>query len=100
MVQAIIALASCDSAVGEIFNIGTNEEITITDLAQWIKSLTNSNSEIQFISYDDAYEKGFEDMYRRVPDIGKIRDSVGWAPKTCLDDTLREIIDHLRKEAK
>jgi UDP-glucose 4-epimerase len=98
VVQAIIALSCCDSAIGEVFNIGTNEEITIASLARWIKKLTESNSAINFIPYDEAYEKGFEDMYRRVPDIGKIKDFVGWTPETCLDDTLKEIIDHMRKE--
>lgn len=92
VVQAIIALSTCPSAVGEVFNIGTNEEITIIDLARRIISLTGSNSEIKFIPYDDAYGKEFEDMFRRVSDIQKIKETIGWTPKTSLDDTLKEII--------
>jgi UDP-glucose 4-epimerase len=101
VVQAIIALSKCSSAVGEVYNVGTDEEITIIDLANKIKSLIGSDSEIKLIPYDEAYEKGFEDMFRRVPDIQKIKNAIGWTPKITLDNTLKEIISYIKdKEVK
>ena len=98
VVQAIIALSTSTLDGGEIFNIGSNEEITIVELARRIITLTGSDSEIEIIPYEKAYEKGFEDMLHRFPDIRKIRDFIGWTPRTCLNDTLKEIIEHMRKE--
>jgi UDP-glucose 4-epimerase len=94
VVRAVIALASESSAVGEIFNIGTMEEITIEDLARRIVQLTDSSSEIVYVPYDEAYEKGFEDMRRRVPDVSKLRERVGWEPSVDLDGILRRVIDY------
>jgi UDP-glucose 4-epimerase len=89
-------LADCDLALGEVFNIGSQEEISILDLAQRIKERTGSSSEIQMVSYSDAYEAGFEDMQRRVPDIAKINRVIGWEPKKSLDQTLDEVISYFR----
>jgi UDP-glucose 4-epimerase len=96
VIQAIIGLAETPEAVGELFNIGSNEEITIYDLAERVKTRTGSNSEIITIPYDQAYEAGFEDMMRRVPDITKINKTIGWSPTTHLDETIDQIIAYQR----
>ena len=97
VVEALIALAHEPRAVGEVFNIGNMGEVTIADLAARVKSMTGSCSPIQYIPYDEAYETGFEDMPRRVPDISKIRELVGYEPKVPLDDIIRSVIDHMRE---
>lgn len=96
VIQAIIALAETPEAVGELFNIGSNEEITIYALAERVKARTGSSSEIVTIPYDQAYEAGFEDMMRRVPDITKIKKTIGWSPTTHLDETIDQIIAYQR----
>ncbi len=98
LVDALIKLSSHPDAVGEIFNIGSTEEITIRGLAQKVKAKTGSESDIVFIPYDQAYEEGFEDMVRRIPDISKVWKLIGFQPKTCLDDAL-DIIILYEKEA-
>ncbi|MFN7209757.1 MAG: NAD-dependent epimerase/dehydratase family protein [Aggregatilineales bacterium] len=92
VVQAIIGLGEAPNVNGEVFNIGSNEEISIYELAERIKARTHSRSEIQLIPYDQAYEAGFEDMRRRVPDIRKIQACIGWQPTTTLDETIDQII--------
>ncbi len=92
VVRAIYLLADSREAVGQVFNIGTMAEISILDLAQKVKALTGSPSEIVFIPYEQAYAEGFEDMRRRVPDISKIRQQVGFEPRFSLDETLQRII--------
>lgn len=92
VVQAIIGLGEALNVNGEVFNIGSNEEISIYELAERIKARTHSRSEIQLIPYDQAYEAGFEDMRRRVPDIRKIQACIGWQPTTSLDETIDQII--------
>ncbi len=92
VVQAIIGLGEASNVNGEVFNIGSNEEISIYELAERIKARTHSRSEIQLIPYDQAYEAGFEDMRRRVPDIRKIQACIGWQPTTSLDETIDQII--------
>jgi UDP-glucose 4-epimerase len=94
VVSALIALATEPRAIGEVFNIGNTGEVTILELAERVKAMTQSSSSIQFIPYDEAYEAGFEDMPRRVPDISKIRALVGYEPKLHLDDILRKVVDH------
>jgi UDP-glucose 4-epimerase len=79
---------------GEIFNIGTQEEITITGLAERVCQVVGSSSDITYVPYDVAYEPGFEDMHRRVPDISKIRDVIGWEPKRTLDEIVVDVRDH------
>jgi UDP-glucose 4-epimerase len=78
-------------AIGQVFNIGNTEEVTIGELAERIRTTTGSSSEIVKIPYDQAYEAGFEDMPRRVPDLTKIHDLIGYEPKV----PLREIIGHV-----
>jgi UDP-glucose 4-epimerase len=83
-------------AVGQVFNIGNGEEISIRALAERVRLLTKSTSEIVTIPYDQAYEAGFEDMPRRVPDITKIRALVDYEPKVHLDEILERVIDFFR----
>jgi UDP-glucose 4-epimerase len=97
VVEALHALTLSDAAVGEVFNLGSREEVTILSLAQRVKELAHSGSAIRFISYDEAYETGFEDLPRRVPDITKVRSCIGFSPKRSLDDILRDVIDYERK---
>ncbi len=94
VVGALVKLMDHEKAVGEVFNIGSDQEISISNLAERIKKLTRSESEIVFIPYDEAYEEGFEDMPRRVPDIKKIAALVGYAPKTDLDGILQQVISY------
>jgi nucleoside-diphosphate-sugar epimerase len=96
VVEALVRLAHERRAVGEVFNIGNMGEVTISDLAERVKRMTGSCSPIQYVPYDQAYETGFEDMPRRVPDITKIRDFVGYEPKVKLDDIIRSVIEHMR----
>jgi UDP-glucose 4-epimerase len=91
VVQALIRLMDCTASIGQIFNIGSTEEVTILALAHRIKALTNSNSEIVLIPYDQAYDIGFEDMHRRIPDTTKIRQTVGFQPRV-LDEVLERIV--------
>jgi UDP-glucose 4-epimerase len=95
VVDALIALAQEPRAVGEVFNIGNTGEVTMHDLAEKVKAMTGSHSPIRLIPYDEAYEAGFEDMPRRVPDISKIRALIGYEPKLGLDEILRRVIDHM-----
>jgi UDP-glucose 4-epimerase len=95
-VRAVMALAAEPGAVGEIFNVGSQDEITISDLAQTVVARAQSNSPIVKVPYDQAYEKGFEDMARRVPSIAKITAAVGWRPTIPLEQTLDEVIAHFR----
>ena len=96
VVEALVRLTHERRAVGEVFNIGNMGEVTISDLAERVKRMTGSCSPIQYVPYDQAYETGFEDMPRRVPDITKIRDFVGYEPKVKLDDIIRTVIEHMR----
>jgi UDP-glucose 4-epimerase len=97
VVDALIKLAHEPQAVGEVFNIGNTEEVSIGALAQRVKSLSGSESPIQFIPYDEAYEAGFEDMPRRVPDISKVQRLIGYEPRLGLDEIIRSVIEHIRQ---
>ena len=92
VVGALMKLMDDDRAVGQVFNVGSNQEITIIDLAKKVKDLTGSNSEIVLVPYDEAYEEGFEDMPRRVPDITKINELVGFRPEMTLEGILQSVI--------
>jgi UDP-glucose 4-epimerase len=99
VVRALMALMDHPGAVGEVFNIGSSEEVTIRVLAERAKALTNSGSEIVSIPYEQAYGEGFEDMPRRVPDIGKIQQLIGYRPTKSLDEILRGVIDFFRESS-
>jgi UDP-glucose 4-epimerase len=92
VVKAIHALCLSDSAIGEVVNIGSQQELTIRALAEQIRCLTRSSSSVRMLSYDQAYEDGYEDMMRRRPDIRKVERLVGWRPTRSLDDILRDVI--------
>ena len=97
VVGGLIKLMNEKKAVGNIFNIGNNKEITIEELAQKIKKMTNSRSKIDIIKYEDAYEEGFEDMRRRIPDLTKIKNMIGYEPKYDLDNILEKIIEYFER---
>jgi UDP-glucose 4-epimerase len=96
VVGALIKLMDHADSVGQVFNIGSTEEISILQLAQKVKELTHSDSEIVFVPYDEAYEEGFEDMPRRVPDTSKINQLVGFKPEIKLDGILETVISFHR----
>jgi UDP-glucose 4-epimerase len=95
-VRAIVALADNPAAVGQVYNIGSTQEVTIEELARRTILLADSPSDLAFVPYDQAYEKGFEDMRRRVPDISRIGELVGWHPEVDLDGILRSVIGYMR----
>jgi UDP-glucose 4-epimerase len=92
VVQAILGLAQASATVGEVYNIGSAEEVSILELAERVKRATESDSPIIKIPYEQAYKKGYEDMRRRVPDTTKIRQAIGWQARTPLDETLRQML--------
>ncbi len=91
-VAALVALLNEGAAIGDVFNIGSPQEITINDLARLVIEMTASPSAVTHIPYDVAYEEGFEDMERRIPDITKISGLTGWEPRLGLRDILRDVI--------
>lgn len=99
VVNAMIALSQHRDAVGKIFNVGADEEIKIIDLAHKVKEITGSLSPIKLTPYDEAYEPGFEDMPRRIPDLQRIRQLIGYKPSKTLDEMLRVIVDSSSKKA-
>jgi UDP-glucose 4-epimerase len=96
VVSAVISLGENNSCEGEIFNVGSDEAITIDKLAQLIKKLANSRSEIRFVPFEKVYTKGFEDIRIRVPDITKLKNHLGFSPKFKLEETLLEIIQEIK----
>ncbi len=97
VVDALLKLVQEPRAIGEVFNIGNPGEISMKELAEKIKKMVGSTSPISLVPYDQAYEEGFEDMPRRVPDISKIQALVGFKPTVQLDEILERVIDHFRK---
>ena len=95
-VRATIALSLTPAAVGEVFNVGTTHELTIGALAERVRALAGSDSPIVLVPYDEAYQPGFEDLQRRVPDIRKAERVAGYRPRVSLDETLQRVIGHLR----
>jgi UDP-glucose 4-epimerase len=100
VVEQLVALAEEPRALGEVFNVGNDrEEITIGDLARRVKARTGAKSEVVLVPYDQAYEEGFEDMQRRVPDLAKLRALTGYVPKVHLDEILDRVIAHFTSDA-
>jgi UDP-glucose 4-epimerase len=91
VIRALLLVIDSDQAVGEVFNIGNNQQSSINQLAEQVISLLGSKSKIERISYKDAYPQGFEDMQRRVPDISKIKRVLGWSPQLDLDQIIKDI---------
>ena len=98
VVGALMKLMDEEEAVGQVFNVGSNQEISIIDLAKKVKTLAKSDSEIVLVPYDEAYEEGFEDMPRRVPDTSKINRQVGFKPERDLEAILLSVIDYYSGE--
>ena len=94
--DALYQLSQTEASLGKIFNIGSDEEISILELAKKIKRLVCSQSRIDFIPYDEAYEEGFEDMPRRVPDISRVQQMINYQPRNNLDQIIQSVIDHER----
>jgi len=95
-VKAVVGLANCPDAAGQVFNIGAVEEVSIGELASKIKQLTGSRSEIITVPYDEVFSQGFEDMVRRKPDIQKTRARIGWSPRRSLEEILESVIEYER----
>ncbi|HEX8338324.1 MAG TPA: GDP-mannose 4,6-dehydratase [Pyrinomonadaceae bacterium] len=94
VVGALVALMEKEEAVGEVFNIGSSEEVSIMQLAERVKGLTGSKSEVVTVPYDEAYEEGFEDMPRRVPDTSKVSALTGFRATVTLDEILKSVIEY------
>ncbi len=94
VVGALTRLSEKEEALGKVFNIGSIEEITILELAKKVKSMTASQSEIDFVPYEEAYEEGFEDMPRRVPDLSRIQSLIGYQPSKDLEQIVQSVIDY------
>jgi nucleoside-diphosphate-sugar epimerase len=98
VVGALIALVREPDAIGQVVNIGNTQEVTITALAERVRDLCGSQSPIKYIPYEEAYDSGFEDMPRRVPDLTKVRRMIGYEPRHSLDDILVQVIDYFRRK--
>jgi UDP-glucose 4-epimerase len=98
VVGALVQLVKEPSAIGQVINIGNTQEVTIGRLAERVRELTGSQSPITLIPYDEAYESGFEDMPRRVPDLSKVKAMIGYKPRHTLDDILVQVIDYFRRK--
>lgn len=98
VVKALIRLIDEPRAVGEVFNIGSQEEISIEKLAREVIKITKSNSKIKYIPYEKAYEEGFEDMQRRIPDISKINKLIGFKPTYTLPEIIKDIVSYLKNQ--
>lgn len=96
VVRALVELPRHKETVGQVFNVGNTEEVTIAELARQVKAAARSGSELKFVPYEVAYAKGFEDMRRRVPDIGKIRRLIGWEPTLLLAEIVRSMVGQRR----
>jgi len=94
VVKALVALMDRQDSIGEVYNVGSSEEVSINTLADRIRTLTTSESEVVHVPYSEAYEEGFEDMPRRVPDTAKIHSLIGFRPDTTLDSILKSVISY------
>ena len=99
-VEGLIRLMDTPRAVGEVVNVGNTEEISIEGLAHLVKKRTNSSSAVEFIPYDQAYEPGFEDMMRRVPNVDKLQSLTGFRPQTSLNDIIDRVATYFREKAQ
>jgi len=95
-VNGLLGLLDRPEAIGDVFNVGSEEEVTINELAELVLEVTGSGSRVVHVPYEKAYPQGFEDMTRRVPDTAKIRQLTGWRPRYSLRDTLADIVTQER----
>ena len=100
VVRGIVALTNHPEAEGQVFNLGSNREISIADLARLVIAITGSTSKIVYVPYEQAYEAGFEDMLRRVPDVSKVAGLIGWKAAIPLEDTIGAVADELRDDTR
>jgi nucleoside-diphosphate-sugar epimerase len=98
VVRALVGLMAHEEAYGEVFNVGGTDEISMMDLAARVREAAGSSSEITTIPYNEAYEEGFEDMRRRLPDIGKVNGLLGWRPERDLDRILEDVVESQRAD--
>ena len=98
VVDALVKLPKTPAAVGKVVNVGSQEEVTIRELAEKVRTLCRSKSEIVHLSYETAYGPGFDDMRRRVPDLTRVKELTGWTPKHNLDAIITQVAEHLRSE--
>jgi UDP-glucose 4-epimerase len=94
-VEAVFSLANSEKTIGEVFNVGGVQEISIFELANLIIQLTDSKSKVNFTTYNDAYPLGYEDMKKRVPDISKIKKFTGWEPKLNLEKIIKDVVNYI-----
>jgi UDP-glucose 4-epimerase len=99
-VRATVALSECQAAAGQVFNVGTTHEVSIAELAERVRTLAGSTSPITYVPYEQAYQPGFEDLRRRVPDIGKAARAVGYRPRIPLDESLRRVLRYLAQTGR
>jgi UDP-glucose 4-epimerase len=92
VVRALVVLPRHKEAVGQVFNVGSTEEVAIAELARQVNTAAGGRSELKFVSYEAAYAKGFEDMRRRVPDVGRIQRLIGWKPTLSLAEIVRRMV--------
>src|SRR5206468_8835139 len=98
--RALVKLAETEVAEGAVFNIGSDEEVTINQLAELVKEVTDSDSPVVHISYENAYGADFEDMRRRVPDLSRIRAAIDYAPTKCLREIVEAVTENMREQAE
>jgi UDP-glucose 4-epimerase len=98
VVGALLKLVAEPRAIGQVINIGNTQEVSIRALAERVRDLTGSQSAIRLVPYDEAYESGFEDMPRRVPDLSKVEGLIGYRPRYALDDILTQVIEYFRRK--
>ena len=98
VVGALLQLVAKPAAIGQVINLGNTEEVTIRALAERVRDLAGSSSPIKIVPYEEAYESGFEDMPRRVPNLEKARSLIGYQPRYTLDDVLAQVIEYFRRK--
>lgn len=97
VVGALLKMVDCDATIGEIYNVGNPQEVRIFELAQKIVRQTGSASTIGFVPFDDAYAAGFEEIHRRIPDITKLRETIGFVPRVSLDEIITSVVESVRR---
>lgn len=97
VVEALAALVDCQEAEGQVVNVGSTQEISIGELAELVKQRTQSSSQIVYVPYEQAYEEGFEDMARRVPDVSKLKSLIGFTPQKNIQDIVESVISYYRE---